>query len=113
MVATAQKSQGDGATFTELIKTRARELGFDKIGIVRAEPLSDERAQLEEWLRRGYHGEMPYMARDPEERSDPWKIFPHARSVIVVGVNYYTSHQHEVSTQRAETGNTCVTGRLN
>jgi epoxyqueuosine reductase len=88
----------DRSTSTKAIKLRARELGFDKVGIVRAEPLTEERARLEEWLRRGCHGEMPYMRRDPEQRSDPRRIFPGAKSVIVVALNYYTSHQHEVRT---------------
>jgi epoxyqueuosine reductase len=30
------------------------------------------------------------MARDPEMRSDPRKLFPAARSVVVVAMNYYT-----------------------
>jgi epoxyqueuosine reductase len=49
---------------------------------------------LHEWLRRGYHGEMAWMARDPEVRSDPRRFFPAARSVIVVVKNYYTDAQH-------------------
>src|SRR5262249_20234350 len=52
------------------------------------------------WLRRNYHAEMPYLARDPEQRTDPRRIFPNARSVIVVAVNYYTPNQHEVSNAR-------------
>jgi epoxyqueuosine reductase len=85
-------------SLTNQIKARAVELGFDKIGVVRAEALVEERARLEEWLRRGYHGEMPYLARDPEQRSDPRRIFPEAKSVVVVALNYYTPHQHDVST---------------
>jgi epoxyqueuosine reductase len=88
----------DRSTLTESIKSQALDLGFDKVGVVRAEPLTEQRAQLEEWLHRGYHGEMPYMARDSEQRSDPRKIFPGAKSVIVVALNYYTPHQHDVST---------------
>jgi epoxyqueuosine reductase len=76
------------------IKERARELGFDKIGITRADSLSEERVRLEEWLARGYHAEMAYMARDPVQRSEPRKIFEEARSVLVVAMNYYTPHQH-------------------
>src|SRR5262245_24535132 len=87
----------DRAILTKRIKSRALELGFDKVGIVRAEALTEERAQLKEWLRRGYHAEMPYMARDPEQRTDPRRIFPDARSVIAVALNYYTSPQHSSS----------------
>ena len=76
------------------IKMRARELGFNKIGIVPAEPLPAARQRLEEWLRRDYQGEMAWMARDPEQRTDPRKLFPQARSVIVVALNYYKPEQH-------------------
>jgi epoxyqueuosine reductase len=76
------------------IESRARDLGFEKIGIVAAQALSQENAQLQQWLARGHHGEMRYLAREPEQRTDPRKIFPDARSVIVVALNYYTPHQH-------------------
>jgi epoxyqueuosine reductase len=79
---------------TDRIKSRARELGFGKVGIVRAEYLSDEQERLNEWLQRGYHGEMKWIARDPEQRTDPRKLLPGIRSVIVVALNYYTPHQH-------------------
>ena len=95
----------DHITLTESIKSQALESGFDKVGIVRAELLTEERARLEEWLRRGYHAEMSYMARDPEQRSDPRKVFPSAKSVIVVALNYYTPYQHQVRTA-------CGSGRL-
>lgn len=76
------------------IKSRAREVGFDKVGIVRAETLSEESVRLQQWLARGFHGEMAYMARNSEQRSAPEKLFPNARSVVVVGLNYYKPHQH-------------------
>jgi epoxyqueuosine reductase len=78
-----------------MIKAQARALGFQKVGIVRAEPLSNERDRLQEWLRRGYQGEMAWMDRDPEQRTDPAKLFPDARSVVVVARNYYTPAQHD------------------
>ena len=76
------------------IRDYARAQGFDLVGIVPAEVLSRERELLEEWLARGYHGEMSWMARDPDMRTDPRKIFPEARSVIVVAINYYTPENH-------------------
>jgi epoxyqueuosine reductase len=81
-------------TETDRIKARALQLGFQKVGIVSAETLSPEGARLKEWLARGYQGEMGWMARDPEQRSDPRKSFPSARSVIVVAANYYTPPGH-------------------
>lgn len=77
------------------IKERARAEGFNKIGIVSAVPLDDEGRRLREWLARGYHGTMRWMAREVEKRVNPREIFPEARSVIAVALNYYTPHQHE------------------
>src|SRR5437870_8223329 len=79
---------------SQSIKERARAIGFDKLGIVPAEPLIAEQERLQEWLRRGYHGEMGWMARDPRQRTCPQMIFPEARSVVVVVLNYYTPAQH-------------------
>lgn len=81
-------------TTTAQIKRHAHELGFNKVGIVPAEKLSPEESRLQEWLDRGFHGEMGWMARDPHQRTDPVRIFPDARSIIVVALNYYTPHQH-------------------
>ncbi|MGI9065218.1 MAG: tRNA epoxyqueuosine(34) reductase QueG [Pyrinomonadaceae bacterium] len=79
---------------SRLIKHKALAEGFEKVGIVPAETLNAERDQLVEWLARGYHGAMAWMAREPEMRTDPFKLFPDARSVIVVAKNYYTPSQH-------------------
>jgi epoxyqueuosine reductase len=87
-------SHADHRLTTAQIKDRARDLGFHKVGIVLAEALSTEHPHLQDWLQRGYHGEMAYMARDPELRTDPRRIFPEARSIVVVALNYYTAHQH-------------------
>ena len=88
--------------FTEEIKNKAGELGFEKIGIVKAEPLIDEGAHFNEWLTKGFHGEMAWLAREPDKRSDPRLILPEARSVIVVLLNYYTGHKHEENAERGK-----------
>lgn len=79
---------------SSLIKERALAEGFEMVRIVPAETLQGVRGKLEEWLARGYHGAMQWMARDPEMRTDPRKLFPAARSVIVVAKNYYTASKH-------------------
>ncbi|HKG61966.1 MAG TPA: tRNA epoxyqueuosine(34) reductase QueG [Pyrinomonadaceae bacterium] len=79
----------------ENIKQRALFEGFNKVGIVGAESLDDEGRRLKEWLARGHHGEMRWMARDVHKRIDPREIFPPARSVVVVALNYFTPHQHQ------------------
>jgi epoxyqueuosine reductase len=82
---------------SELIKEQARKVGFEKIGIVPAQALNEEGFRLMQWLARDYHGSMTWMARDPEMRSDPRKLFPLARSVVVVALNYYTPDKHSAS----------------
>ena len=85
---------------TELIKQRASFEGFDKVGIVRCERLDEDR-HLTEWLSRGFHGAMSWMQRDVEKRTNPAEIFPAARSVVVVALNYFTPTKHQA---RPDTG---------
>ena len=85
------------ASATAQLKSQALALGFHKVGIVRAEELSAERGQLKEWLRRGLNAEMSWLVRDPDQRADPRRLFPEARSVLVVALNYYTPHLHSDS----------------
>ena len=77
------------------IKARALEMGFAKVGIVRAANLPDGLDHLRDWLAHDYHGEMKWLERNPEQRADPRRFWPQARSVIVVASNYYTPHEHE------------------
>ena len=90
------------ASLTEKIKEKALEIGFHKVGFTRAEPLREEGARLEEWLEKDFHGEMAWLAREPEKRSDPCAIFPGAKSMIVVALNYYTPHEHEEDTEKGK-----------
>lgn len=93
----------DTRQLTKLIKERALAEGFDKVGVVAAEALMEERAQLAEWTRRGFHASMRWLAANAdypdniERRTDPRVHFPHARSVVCVALNYYTAHEHESS----------------
>jgi len=82
-------------SFSKQIKEKAEEIGFDKVGIVAATALDDEAARLKLWLEAGFQGEMAWMAREPEKRTDPRLLFDAARSVVVVALNYYTGHAHD------------------
>ncbi len=76
------------------IKQVARELGFNKVGIVPATALTEEGQRLRQWLARNFHGQMQYMARDPEQRLDPRRLLPSAKSVVCTALNYYRPEQH-------------------
>ena len=82
------------AALTAEIRARALAEGFHKVGVAPAEPLFEERARLEEWLALGHQGEMRWMERAPEQRTDPRLVFAGARSVVVCLLNYHTPHEH-------------------
>jgi epoxyqueuosine reductase len=69
------------------IKAKARELGFDLCGVTSADPPAHEE-KFRQWLQDGHHGEMSYMARRVEWRTDLRNVLPGAKSVIVAGMNY-------------------------
>jgi len=73
----------------ERIKAKAHELGFDLCGIAAAENFP-ELAYLEEWLARGYAGDMAYMSRSADRRADVRNVVPGARTVIATGTIYNT-----------------------
>lgn len=81
-------------SLTQKIKSQARELGFSKVGIARADILTEEGKHLQEWLNRRYQGTMDWMERNVEKRMDPRNIVPHAKSVISVAMNYYAGVPH-------------------
>ncbi len=79
------------------IKERAAACGFDLCGIAPAEHFA-ELDFLREWIARGYHGDMHYMARTSERRADVRAVLPSARSVIVLGTVYNTPHPYSTAT---------------
>jgi len=81
--------RGSMSDARQRVKAKALELGFSKVGIARAEPLDAEGLRLRDWLGRGYHAGMAWMARDVGKRTDPRAVVPGAKSVIAVALNYY------------------------
>jgi epoxyqueuosine reductase len=81
-------------SFSQRIKHKAKEFGIDKIAFSRAAPLIEDRTHFLNWLHRGYHGEMAWLEREPEKRIDPELIFPEAKTVISVAINYFTPAPH-------------------
>lgn len=76
-------------TATQIIKTKAQELGFSFCGIAKAEFLEQEAPRLEEWLKRGYQGKMSYLENYFDKRLDPTLLVPGAKSVVSLVYNYY------------------------
>jgi epoxyqueuosine reductase len=81
-------------SLTRRIKSKALELGFSEIGIAQAVSLTKEAAYLTEWLGKKYYAGMQWMERDKEKRSDPRLVFPQAKSIVCVAMNYYSPEKH-------------------
>jgi epoxyqueuosine reductase len=87
-------------THTELIKKKALALGFTSIGISRAEFLEEEAPKLEQWLKKGYQGEMQYLERHFDKRLDPRLLVEGAKSVISLSYNYFPEKEQISSTYK-------------
>lgn len=77
------------AGYSRIIKEAALRHGFMGAGISRAGFMEDEARRLEEWLAKGYQGEMSYMANHLDLRTDPTRLVPGAKSVVSLMFNYY------------------------
>ena len=84
--------RGPGLLTASDVKTAlAREalaLGFDCIGVTAPDAISLAAKHFRDFLDAGAHGDMDWLARDPERRADPRGLWPDVRSVIMLGVNY-------------------------
>ena len=78
------------------VKARAAAAGFDVCGVAPAEAFP-ELEFLQEWIARGYHGEMGYMARTAERRADVRAVLPSASAVIMLGTVYNTDRPYSTS----------------
>ena len=70
------------------IAAEARALGFDAVGIAAPGQPDAVAAHLKAFLALGLHGEMDWLARNAERRASPQALWPEARSVIAVAMNY-------------------------
>ncbi|MDP6543829.1 MAG: tRNA epoxyqueuosine(34) reductase QueG [Phycisphaerae bacterium] len=75
------------AELTAAVCDLAIEVGFARAGVAHAGYLGCS-AKFDEWLRRGWHGEMAYMERNVEKRKAPDLLVPGAASVLSLAVGY-------------------------
>ncbi len=73
---------------TKKIKEWGAELGFQQIGVTTTDLHQDE-AYLINWLSKGRHGEMNYMASHGKKRSRPQDLIPGTLSVISARMDYF------------------------
>ena len=72
----------------EILEDAAKSLGFHALGVARV-PINLRREYYEEWIINGKNGMMSWMERNNDRRLHPDRLIPEARSIVVLGMNYY------------------------
>jgi epoxyqueuosine reductase len=72
----------------ERIRAEAFACGFDAVGFACAAGDPADAENLAAYVAQGRHGDMAWLAREPHRRADPAGLWPQARSVVCLGLNY-------------------------
>lgn len=80
----------DGAALVDTIRAEGLRLGFAAVAIADVDVVASEAAgaRLADWLARGFHGDMAYLARHGAKRVHPPQLVPGTVRVIAVRMNY-------------------------
>lgn len=78
-----------------IIRDLAKEHRFDVCRFARAAPASHATAYFS-WLGSGRHGEMEWLNRDPGRRTDPGRVLPGVKTVLVLATNYFQGADHRI-----------------
>jgi epoxyqueuosine reductase len=70
------------------LRERARAEGFEAFGITKPAAIGEAGSHFGSWIAEGAHGDMDWLARTRDRRADPNVLWPQARSVIALGLNY-------------------------
>lgn len=71
----------------QILRTRLAGLGFDEVRMASLHELAGDK--LHAWLAAGMHGDMAWLERTAEKRLRPELVLTGARSIIMLGVNYW------------------------
>ena len=71
----------------ERLRLEARQLGFSRLGFATAST-HPAGARLRKWLDRDYAGDMAWLHSRAEERTDPTRLIPWARTILVAALPY-------------------------
>ena len=78
---------------SDLIKEKAIELGFHKVGIAKAAKTKQEQERLNQWLDQKKHADMEWIENRKSERGNIFNYFSEAKTVISLGMNYYVGKE--------------------
>jgi len=78
-----------GEKHKTLIKSEAYRLGFDYVGVSKAEFLEEDAPRLENYLKKNLNGKMSYMQNHFDKRLDPRLLVDDAKTVVSFLINYF------------------------
>ncbi len=93
------------------LRERAQAEGFDAFGVTKPAAIGDAGGRFEGWIAAGAHGDMDWLARTRERRADPAALWPQARSVVALGLNYGPDENPLELLERRERGAISVYAR--
>ncbi len=77
------------------IERAAFDVGFSLVGIAAVSPSPISESAFERWIRAGMHGEMTYLSEGADKRRNPALLLDGAKSIVCVGVDYYSREKVE------------------
>ena len=86
------------------LREKARTLGFVACRVAPAEAAPELDSRLREWLAAGAHGDMGWMAETAERRASPLALWPQAKSVVMLAMNYGPAANPLAVLERRERG---------
>ncbi|HXI86793.1 MAG TPA: tRNA epoxyqueuosine(34) reductase QueG [Parvularculaceae bacterium] len=93
------------------MRKKAIELGFDAAGVASATAPLAQGERLSSFLSAGRHGDMVWLEARASERAAPNALWPAARSVVMLGVNYGPESDPLAALQRKDLGAISVYAR--
>jgi epoxyqueuosine reductase len=104
-------SADTAARLARFLRGEAARLGFSAVGIAPAASPPGAAGRLAAALAAGHHAGMAWLAEAPDRRADPARLWPEARSAVVLGLDYGPDGDALANLARPEIGNISVYAR--
>ncbi len=98
----------DGVALVDAMRREALALGFDAIGITGPDAIPKAGGRLDRFLAMGRHGDMDWLVAKAARRGHPNALWPEARSIIMLGLNYGPDDNPLDRLAQVERGNVSV-----
>ena len=101
----------DGAALKAALVEAALAQGFDVVGIASTDAAPQAAERLAQFLAEGAHGDMDWMQRTATRRGSPRRLWPEARSIVMLGLNYARDEDPLAMLEQRERGAISVYAR--